>query len=387
MPASYTAAIAGCGSIGYAHMGGYNLLDNVEVIAVADPLEAARKQYMGEFGITQGFASVEEMMAAVKPDIVSVCVWHLLHPDVTIEAARGGAKGVICEKPMAIGVGEADRMIEACEASGTKLVVSHQRRFTPGYEKARQLVRDGAIGEPLWVNCTVAEGLANWGTHAIDGSRFVLDDPGALWVMGAAERRTDRYERNTAIEDACLGLVQMERNIQMFVQSDLKREGASAGWFLIRGTEGILDIRENRVLLLNADSGGWQEMPLDVAEEYKVEGDCNAAQTCELIAWLEGGPEHRGSGYKARVAVEIMMALYESARRNRVIHLPMDERDYPLDLMIQEGSLPVEQPGRYDIREFLVRDNIDEAAYARLRAQGINHHRAMIMLYEEKEQG
>ena len=384
MAARYTAAIAGCGSIGYAHMEGYNLIDEIEVVAVSDPLEAARNQYRKEFGIPQGFASVEEMMAAVKPDIVSVCVWHLLHAPMTVAAAKGGARGILCEKPMAIGMGEADRMVETCEATGTKLVISHQRRFTPGWEKARHLLREGAIGAPLWVNCTVAEGLSNWGTHAIDGARFVMDDPKALWVMGAVERQTDRYERDTAIEDACMGLVQFERNIQLFVQSDLMKEGASAGWFLIRGTNGLLDVSETQVKMMSCESSGWVDVPLDMADGDKaIGGNTNAAQTRELMAWMEGGPEHRGSGYKARDTVEIMMALYESARQHQVIRLPMQEKGYPLEEMIQEGRLPVTKPGKYDIRSFLKRDQIDEAEYARLRAEGRSHHEVMIKLSQQ----
>jgi predicted dehydrogenase len=381
MPSRYTAAIVGCGSIGHAHMEGYQKLDHIEVIAVTDPIEAARHQYVEEYHISHEFTTVEEMMDAVKPDIVSICVWHLLHAPMTVAAAAGGARGIICEKPMAIGMGEADRMVEACEASGTKLVISHQRRFTPGWEKARQLLNERGIGDPLFVNCTVAEGLTNWGTHAIDGARFVMDDPKALWVMGAVERQTDRYERDTAIEDACMGLIQFERNIQLFVQSDLKREGASAGSFLIRGTEGMLDIAETRVRMMNTDSNGWADVPLDMKEGDKaIGGNANAAQTQELVDWLEGGAEHRGSGYKARDTVEMMMALYESARKNQVIHLPLQEKGYSLDLMIQEGNLPVTQPGRYDIRDFLRRDHIDEKEYARLRAEGMGHHQIMNQL-------
>lgn len=386
MSRKYTAAIVGCGGIGHAHMEGYEQFDNIEVIGAVDPVETAREQYREAFGIPHAFESVETMMAEIKPDIVSVCVWHLLHPAMTIAAARGGAKAVICEKPMSIGVGDAEKMIEACNATGTKLVISHQRRFTPGYERARQMIRDGAIGEPNWVNCTVAEGLTNWGTHAIDGARFVLDDPAALWVMGAVERQTDRYERDTAIEDACMGLIQMERNIQLFIQSDLKREGASAGAFLIRGTEGQLDVKETKVDLFNADTAGWQDIDLNMKDgDTAIGGNTNAAQTRELLEWLEGGPEHRGSGNKAKVTVEVMMAMYESARQNRVIHLPMEEKGYPLDHMIAEGKLPISQAGAYDIRGFLKWDGIEGEDYARLRAEGMNHHQIMRTLHEGEE--
>ena len=385
--ARYTAAIVGCGSIGNAHMEGYNLIDDIEVIAVCDPSLPARKTYMDEYGIEGEFESVAEMMAQAKPDIVSVCTWHLLHPAPTIAAAKGGAKAVICEKPMAIGMDAADSMGDGCTENGTKLVISHQRRFTPGWEKARALVEEGAIGEPLFVTNKVAEGLTNWGTHSIDGSRFVLGDPVAEWVMGAVERRTDRFERDTLVEDACMGLVHFAGGLQLFIQSDLMREGATAGSFDIRGSEGFLCVSETKVTLMNAATNGWQDIDLGLAEGDKaIGGNTNAAQVKELIAWIEGDVEkHRNAGTTARETVEIMMALYESARQNHVIHMPLTEKGYPLELMVAEGRLPVEVEGRYDIRGFLKRDSIDEQKYKELWDQGMGHHQIMRQLNEAKQ--
>ena len=160
MAQSYTAAIVGCGSIGHAHAEGYGLVDEVELVAVVDPLEAPRQQYMEEYDLQYGHETIEEMLEEVQPDIVSVCTWHLLHPAPTIAAARAGVKGIICEKPMAIGMAAADSMIEACAASGTKLAISHQRRFTPGWEKARALVEEKAIGEVVRVDNKVADSEA-----------------------------------------------------------------------------------------------------------------------------------------------------------------------------------------------------------------------------------
>ena len=117
--------------------------------------------------------------------------------------------------------------------------------------------------------------------------------------------------------------------------------------------------------------------------DQAIGGNTNAAQTRELIEWIEGGPESRGSGRKARDTVEVMMAIYESARRHQVIKLPMEEKEYPLDLMIAEGKLPLEVQGRYDIRGFLDRSNIDESRYRQLRDNGVQHHQAMRTIHEE----
>ena len=386
MSRAYKAAIVGCGSIAHAHVDGYRLQDNVSIVAVVDPHDGARQTYLDKYEIPHGYATVEAMLEAEAPDIVSVCTWHLLHPEPTIAAADSGVRGVICEKPMAIGAGEADRMVEACERSGTKLVISHQRRFTPGWERARDLVSEGAIGEPVFARNRVAEGLTNWGTHTIDGTRFALGDPTPAWVFGAVERKSDRYERGVAIEDACMGLVQFEEGLELLVESDLERQGAAAGSFQIQGSEGMLDVSETRVGLFNAASDGWSEIDLNLRDgDQAIGGNTNAAQVRELIAWIEGGPEHRGAGRQARVTVEIMMAIYESARRHSVVRFPLTEKEYPLALMIAEGKLPVEVEGEYDIRGFLRRDSVDESEYKKLQAEGISHHEIMRRLNPQGE--
>ena len=68
MSTQYKAAIIGCGSIGHAHMEGYDLVDEVEVVAVADPVAAARGRYVEQYGIPQQYESVEEMLKKESKD-------------------------------------------------------------------------------------------------------------------------------------------------------------------------------------------------------------------------------------------------------------------------------------------------------------------------------
>ena len=387
MKRTYKVAIVGCGGIAHAHVEGYQQLDEVEIVAVVDPYAPACQIYMDSYGIPHGYADVETMLEKEQPDIVSICTWHLLHPEATIAAARAGVAGIICEKPMAIGAGPADIMMEACEESGTKLVIGHQRRFTPGWQKARDMVAEGAIGQPIFAKNRIADGLLNWGTHTIDGTRFALGDPEPDWVFGAVERKSDRHERGVAIEDACMGLIHFDSGVELLVESDLERKGAAAGWFQIQGSEGLIDASELRLRLFSASSGGWSDVDLQLKEgDKQIGGNTSADQVRELIAWIEGGAEHRGSGRQARVTLEIMMAIYESARRHAVVRFPLAERDYPLQLMIAEGKLPVDEgEARYDIRGFLKRDAVDEDAFKDLWSQGMPHHQIMRQLTENED--
>ena len=163
------------------------------------------------------------------------------------------------------------------------------------------------------------------------------------------------------------------------------REGAQAGHFQIRGSNGYMEVTELSVRLHDTSTAGWQDIQIDTPEGAQaISGNSNADQVLELIEVLEGRLDrHRNSGNTARDTVEIMMALYESARRNSVVHLPLEEREYPLEKMVSEGKLPVEIEGRYDIRSFLKWEGIDIDEYKELIAQGHGHHHAMRQLHEK----
>ncbi|HTW10566.1 MAG TPA: Gfo/Idh/MocA family oxidoreductase [Acidimicrobiales bacterium] len=383
MRQSYSAAIIGCGDIGHAHAEGYSRNENTTLVSVADPLEAARRQFQAEYGVERAFASAEEMLATVQPDIVSVCVWHRLHAPMALVAAQAGAKAVICEKPMAISLGEVDAMLDACQKSGTKLLTSYQRRFTPGWEHARELVASGAIGDARFGQARNGAGLLNVGSHTIDGMLFLLGEPAPLWVFGAVDRHTDRFERETPIEDACMLVVGLEGGAQLLIESDLADPDYRPGLRLrLDGTEGSLEATESHVRLLNSTSGGWH----DVMARQNVDtigGEANARLVAELVEWLDGGDGHRCDALRCRPTMEVMMACYESASRHRVVHLPMSETRYPLERMLAAGLLPPDEPGAYDIRAFLRREQIDEQRYAVLRSQGVRHHEIMKRLAAE----
>jgi predicted dehydrogenase len=226
------------------------------------------------------------------------------------------------------------------------------------------------------------QGLLNVGTHIIDGLLFIVGEPDARWVMGAVERETERFERDTPIEDRCMVLVELAGGAQLFMESDLPTERRMVGppghgiALRIVGSDGMIEASEYRCRTFTADSSGWR---VDFASDDvdTIGGRANARQVRELIRWLEGGPEHRCSARRARVTTEIMMAAYESARRHRVVPLPLAEQSYPLGAMIDEGLLVPSAAGAYDIRAYLRREGIDEARYAELRASGLGHHDIM----------
>jgi len=347
--AAYRVGIIACGSIARLHARGWQAAPDVEIAALADTNADALKDFGESFGVPpeHRYSDLREMLAKEQLDIVSVGSWHAQHAEMVVAAAAARPKLILCEKPMAANLQQADQMLIACRRNNVKLAIGHQRRFYSGWIAARDLIREGAIGKPTRLWSVVLDGLLNWGTHTIDCMRFLLDEPKTEWVMGNVERKTDRYERAIRIEDKCAGIIGFEGGIQAVVENDMTPKG-SINCFVV-GTEGMLDVDENQVRLFNAETHGWRTLD-------NPHNDPFVDQAKGLVDWLEGRvDDYRGTGDKARAVVEVMMAIFESARCHEVVQMPLQTRLSPLDLMVEAGQLPVERPGKYDIRSFLVR--------------------------------
>lgn len=366
MAVIYRAGIVGAGQIGRMHAVGYHGVDTVDLVAVTEPNERVRAVFQETYRVPNGYADMKEMMERENLDLVSICTWHLLHEPQTLLAAAYRPKAIICEKPMTVGVASADRMIEACEANHVRLVIGHQRRFYHSWTKARELVLAGAVGTPAMVTAKGGEGLLNCGTHMIDAMRYLLGDPETEWVMGAVERKTDRYEREVRIEDCCLGLIQFKTGAQALIQSDLTPASWSVEEYQVRGSDGVLETDGRKVRYMNGSTRGW------VCSEPEYE-DPWVLQARATVDWIEGADGHRGEAWQARHTVDIMMAIYQSARNHEVVRMPLEETGYPMDRMFEEGKIPVIEPGAYDIRAFLTMEPEDRQRYNEMRRQGMRH--------------
>ena len=392
MATSYRVGVIGCGSIAQRHTKAYRSVPGFDLAAATEPNTERARTFQETFAIPTMYADPKEMLQKESLDVVSICTWHGLHASQTLMAAEHDAKAVLCEKPMAVSLSEADQMIAACRSSETKLAIGHQRRFYPGWTEARHLISEGAVGKPTMVTGYVVDGLLNTGSHVIDGMRYVLGDPQAEWVMGAVERKTNRWERDVPIEDCCLGLTTFVGGVQALLQVDLTPY-SSADHFTVQGTEGMLMVAPDSLRLISTDNsrGETRPMPWDTqtksaAGSVGFESYFHIAYTAQaqgLKAWLDGESEYRGEGTQTRHTVEIMMALYQSVREGEVMRLPLTEEVFTLSAMIEEGKLPLRYPEKYDIRDPHRKTWIHREAYDRMRAEGLSHSEIMAVLFEK----
>lgn len=342
----YRVGIIGCGSIAQLHMTGYLGDDRFDVVALSDPIPEALSAFGDRYHVANRYLEAREMLDAEALDVVSVCTWHKLHAPMTIAACARKPKAVLCEKPMSVNMGDCDEMMIAAHRNKVKLAIAHQRRFNSVWTDARKLIAEGAIGAPKHVMTSGSQGLLNDCSHLLDFTRYVMSDPNAAWVLGNIERKTDRYERDIRIEDRSGGIVGYDNGAVGVLLQELSPHRRQGG--TVYGEDGMMDIDEQRLRLLNGKTGTWEERPWDGQ-------DASVGQARELADWIEGKVVHRGEASHGRAAVEIIMAIYESARMHEVVQMPVQTRISPIDVMVEMGDLPVERPGAYDIRAFLLR--------------------------------
>ncbi len=375
----YRTGIIACGIIARVHARAWLGVTGrpTEIAAIADTNPDALREFGEFFGVGEEhrYSDYREMLDKENLDFVDVCSWHQQHAEMVIAAAARKPKAILCQKPMAVDLGEADEMLAACQRNGVKLVVAYQRPHHVTWLKARELVRGGAIGRVLQVQLESGGNLLNTNSHNIRLALFLMDEPQVSWVLGTVERTTDLLERGLPAEDACLGLAACDNGATILIVGDLV-EGLSQGCRVI-GERGIMELSTSyrpdeeipsdgpmhmpeglsarynyevgTVRYLNDASNGWAE----VTEPWR---DCWSRQCQEAVDWVEGRVERPVSGGdRGRAVQEVMMALFESARRRQRIYLPLKTKVNPLRLMVESGELPVEWPGSYERRATLVR--------------------------------
>lgn len=150
--------IVGAGDIGNVYLHSWQNTEGGTVVSVADMDAERAEKAAREYGAESWDISYKEAVAADGVDIVTVCAPTMLHPEMTIHAAQQG-KHVLCVKPIALALEDADRMIEVAEKSGVQLCVGFMRRFTPTTALVRRMLGSGRIGRPVLYRVDVANAI------------------------------------------------------------------------------------------------------------------------------------------------------------------------------------------------------------------------------------
>ena len=204
----------GASTVAHEHMVNAVRLAGHELVGIASGSSERATRFAAEHGIVFATDSVDALLARAEVEAVYISSTNDRHCAQAL-AAAAACKHVLCEKPLAMDVGDARRMVEACRAAGVMLATNHHLRNAASHRALRDLVRAGAIGKPLFARIYHAVYLrllvqgwriyapgAGGGVirdivvHDVDALRFVLgsDPVEAMAMTQSAYLATDGLE-------------------------------------------------------------------------------------------------------------------------------------------------------------------------------------------------
>ncbi len=340
-------------------------IPEAEIIAVADDSAEGRERAKARLKAPSAYSDYHELLKREKPEVVAIAPrWVDQHRDMALACAESGVRGVLIEKPLARELREADEMVAACEKTGMKMAIAYQTRYSPRTDMVKRILSEGRLGDILEVRARGkedgrggGEDLAVLGTHLFDLIRYLAGNPRWCFarVTDGSESVTRKHVRKGAeglgplAGDAITAVYGLDNGATAtFGTLRAKHAPGTKFGLSIYGTRGILSmgtgtlppvhILEDPTWTLNASNGKWQSVtsagigqsePLtDSSHRY---GNRLIAQ--DLLRSIELGKQPRASVYDGRAALEMVMAVYESHRRNAPVNFPLAERRNPLELL------------------------------------------------------
>jgi UDP-N-acetyl-2-amino-2-deoxyglucuronate dehydrogenase len=335
--------LIGCGRVAPRHAQSLVQLPETQLVAVADIREDRAQRFSQEYG-AQAYVDYQEMLARPDLDAVTVCVPSGLHAPVTMDVLAAG-KHVLVEKPIALDLDSADRMITAAREAGLRLGVVLQNRYNSPVRQVRALIDQGRLGRLYLGNVCVrwyrpqSYYEDGWhGTLAMDGGALMNQSIHHLdalqWFMGpvaSAYAYTATLAHRMESEDVGVAVVRFESGALATIEGSTltwpqNLEG-SVALFGERGSVKVGGTALSRITLWKVD--GELEREAEILTSQRVDpptvyGYSHREVIHDFARALLEGREPETPGREARKSLALVLAIYESARTGREVHLSHD---------------------------------------------------------------
>lgn len=337
----YTAAIIGCGRVAWmleddpleikpcTHMGAYGKVGEesgrVAVVAAADTDEERLKDFGGRFSVEDLYTDYRWMLKEARPDIVSICAYAPDRFRMVMDSIEAGVRGIWCEKAFATSLEEGRAMIEALEDNGTCLIVSHLRRWSPDYIKAKEIIANGGIGALQSIVAHFSGSLIHTGTHAFDILRW-FGGP-VEWVEGELERDTGGLPWDSVEDLGGEAFIKFKNGATATVLA--KSKSYFFFEFDIIGSRGRIRIGNNDLLEYYTPEAsrhytGIKELEEKTFPAFVPKNIWTEALT-NLLDCVEKKKENRSGAAEGLEALEIALAIHESARTDGGrVYMPLE---------------------------------------------------------------
>jgi UDP-N-acetyl-2-amino-2-deoxyglucuronate dehydrogenase len=338
--------IIGCGKIARTHAEAVTTTTGASLVAFCDADIARAQAFATEFGAELATDTMDDFFARGELDAALICTPHPAHERLVVACAEAGVH-VLCEKPIAIRLDEADRMIEATDAARVAFGVIFQRRFWPAAQRIRRAIDDGLLGKLTfgssyshlwrpesyfasdpWRGKWETEGggvMMNQAVHMVDMLQWYMGPAAEVYGRIATLRHgayidvEDTVAATVVFETGALGSIEAFTTIQpdygfrVTVRGD---NGATASLQETpEGTQGVNDL-----WTLEPEAGersAWE------AAEIGRPGfpEFHQLQIAEFLDAVRAGRPPAVTGRDARNSLAIILGIYESSRTGRPVQL------------------------------------------------------------------
>jgi len=347
--------IVGCGRIASRHADAIWARGDTRLVGVCDTSEQRAARMAAHYGC-EAYTDYEKMLSRPDLDVVCICTPSGLHAANGIQAARAG-KHVIVEKPMALSLQDADALESACREEGVKLTVVLQNRYNAPMRRLREAVDAGKLGRLLLATVTVRwyrpqeyYSGDNWhGTWAMDGGALMnqaIHHIDALqWMMGEPESvfaYTATLAHQMEAEDTGVAVVRFRSGSLGSIEgSTITYPANIEGSLALFGQRGSVKIGGNS---------------LDRIDFWKVEGELEHEQEIlrrqeldpppsrflshslvldDMVRAIREDRQPATNGAEGKKSLELVLALYQSAREGREVRLA----EQRADAGVHEGAM------------------------------------------------
>ena len=345
-------AVIGCGGIlTWAHLPGYIEIDNIEIVAFCDIIpekaETAAKKYAEEKKldtVPPVYENYKDVLAIPGLDAIDICTPNYLHSIIAVEALERGLN-VLCEKPDAVSVAEAEKMKAAAEKNGKTLMVIRNNRFRGTSTFLKKHIEMGKMGEIYaarcgwqrrrggpphgsWFSDKAQSGggpLIDLGVHMIDLAMWLMGNPKPVSVSGCTYNKfgndgsgwgllPEGMESVHNVEDLAMAFVRFENGACLQVEVSWASNVAEEDVFIeLRGTkEGAVQSRltGGKMMLYSHEDGKAVNFE---APEQKDEVPQHEANLRHFADVLLNGAEPMFVPEQGLNMVKILEAIYKSA--------------------------------------------------------------------------
>ena len=345
--------IIGCGVIGRIHAEAITSLPDAQLVAVADSIPERAQELAEEFHATP-YEDFQEMLAHEELDVVDIGTPSGQHGEHACQVMRSG-RHVIVEKPMEISRAAIEEMLRAQREAGVKLAVISQHRFDPVTSQVHELVEEQAFGRlvlgnaiiPWWRSQAYYDSGAWRGTWELDGGGVLMNQSIhsidlLQWLMGPVRSvfaYTDTLVHRMETEDVGVAVLRFANGALGTIAATTGAYPGVSTRIEIYGDKGSAVIEDDHLSYLHLARDDREEVgPYGVGPGKRAQrtesAETSAAQDPAALAIRshalqiedmmrairEDGPPLL-DGYAAKHPVEIILAIYESARTHKEVTL------------------------------------------------------------------